>query len=212
VFTNTSTWRFADNALTFNYERKTWMTYSNYDAQAATIYQGKYTMLRSDWDIWQEKEDRWDDPSGDNLTRLVTPWVKLSESIQSFQRLWRMTLLGRYLSSLQDLGTDEFEGADIIVNVYYDYEAFATQTKRFRLQDFGYDPFNTTPLRAQRMQFEISPNRGRCQAVKLEILETLTEPLAEGITYKQGRGFEIAAVDFHVGVGASRTLIPKAVK
>jgi hypothetical protein len=210
VFTNVG-WS-GEKALTFNYERKTWMTYTNYDAQAATIYQNKYTMLRSDWTVWQEKDDRWDDPTGLNLTTLTTPWIKLSENIQGFNRLWRMTVLGRYLSSLQDLGTDEFEGGDIRVRVYFDYEATYQQEKIFKLQDFVRNPFNATPLRADRLQFEITPQRGRCQAVKLEISEQATEAVAEGIAYKQGRGFEISAVDFHVGVSPMQSLLPNAVR
>jgi len=215
VFTNAGA--FGDNALTFNYERKTWMTYTNYDAQASTIYQNRYTMLRSDWSVWQEQIDRWDDPTGYNLTKLVTPWIKLSENIQGFNRLWRMTVLGRYLSSLQDLGTDEFEGGDIRVRVYFDYEAYHQQEKTFRLQDFVRNPFNASTLdehhdRAERLQFEITPQRGRCQAVKLEISENPTAAVAEGITYKQGRGFEIVALDLHVGVSPMRALLPKAVK
>jgi hypothetical protein len=213
VFTNTTA--FTDDALTFNYERKTWMVYTNYDARAATIYQNKYTMLRRDWSIWQEQSDRWDDPTGFNLTTLVTPWIKLSDSIQGFSRLWRMTILGRYLSSLQDLGTDEFEGGDIRVRVYFDYEARYAQSKTFKLQDFVRNPFNSDtddhPDRAERLQFEITPIRGRCQAVKLEISEQLTEDMGEGITYKQGRGFEISAVDFFVGVSPMRSLLPSAV-
>jgi hypothetical protein len=214
VFTNTTA--FTDDALTFNYERKTWMVYTNYDARAATIYQNKYTMLRRDWSIWQEQSDRWDDPTGFNLTTLVTPWIKLSDSIQGFSRLWRMTILGRYLSSLQDLGTDEFEGGDIRVRVYFDYEARYAQSKTFKLQDFVRNPFNSDtddhPDRAERLQFEITPIRGRCQAVKLEISEQLTEDMGEGITYKQGRGFEISAVDFSIGVSPMRSLLPAAVK
>ena len=325
VFTNWAghTWLYP--ALTFNYERGTWMTYSNYNAVAATIYQGKYTMLRSDWDIWQEKEDRWDDPTGLNTTMFTTPWIKLSENIQDFNRLWSMTIVGRYLSSLQDLGwvddggpyvyednvgtgggfgqgdvrfnavdlldatvcrvvdvnadgvdqtsfldkltdttvtvltdifqgcvfqcsgttavggyheldivagsleirgnglTDlddvvigaqkyEFEAGDILVRVYYDYESSYLQAKTWTIQDFGYDPFNNPPKRAERFQFELAPKRGRCQAVKLEFVEQPSQDVAAGITYKQGRGFEIVAVDFHVGVGPSRTLIPQRSK
>jgi hypothetical protein len=47
--------------------------------------------------------------------------------------------------------------------------------------------------------------------VKLEISEQETEETGEGITYKQGRGFEISAVDFHVGVDSMRPLLPAAV-
>ena len=216
VFTNWANriWpnRHYNPALTFNYERGSWMTYSNYDAAAATIYQGKYTMLRNDWDVWQEKEDRWDDPVGFNRTMLTTPWIKLSENIQDFNRLWSMTVIGRYLSSLQDLGNQQYEAGDVRLRVYYDYEAEPTQTKTWGIQDFGYDPFNNPPKRAERFQFEIVPKRGRCQAVKLEISEQNSYQRGEGIDYKQGRGFEITAVDFHVGIGPSRTLIPQRSK
>lgn len=210
VFTNVPPTR--DPALTYNYERNSWLTFSNYDAQAATIYQQKYTMLRSDWTVWQESEDRWDDPEGANRSLIVTPWIRLSEQVQGFNRLYRMTFLGRYLSALRDLGTNEYEAGDIYVEVYYDYEAWPTQEKRFRLQDFGFDPFNNPPKRAERLQFELSPKRGRCQAVKLKIYEVNTEDMGENLTYKQGRGFEISSIDFEMGVAPSRALLPAAVK
>jgi hypothetical protein len=209
VFTNVSG---AGSALTFNYERGTWMVYDNYLAEASTIYQGKYTMLRPDWDIWQEKEDRWDDPTGSNLTTFRTPWIKLSENIQDFNRLWSMTIIGRYLSSLQDLGTEEYEASDVRLRIWYDYEGEYAQSKDIRVQDLGYDPFNNPPKRAERFQFEVTPQRGRCQAIKLEFSEVVSQDRGEGLTYKQGRGFEIVSVDFHVGVGPSRTLIPQRSK
>jgi hypothetical protein len=221
IFTNAPVYRFdKDNALTFNYERQTWMKYTNYGAQAATIYQNKYTMLRSDWSIWQEKVDRWDDPIGFNLTTLRTPWIKLSEQVQSFERLWKMTFLGRYMSSLQDIGEPPFplgsgpayEAGDVEVKVYYDYESTSSQTKLFPFQDFGYDPFNSPPKRAERFQFEIEPSRGRCQAVKLEITEKLSTDRGEGLTYKQGHGFEIVSIDFDIGVSPMRSLLPQKSK
>jgi len=219
VFTNVSQTvardlplRLVSRALTYNYERGTWLTYTNYDGAAAAIYQGKYTLLRNDWDIWQEKEDRWDDPEYTSLTLLRTPWIKLSENIQDFNRLWYMTVVGRYMSSLQDLGTEEYEASDVLVRIWYDYEGESTQSKDIRVQDLGYDPFNSPPKRAERFQFDVTPQRGRCQAIKLEFSEVVSEDRGEGLTYKQGRGFEIVSVDFHVGVGPSRTLIPQRSK
>ena len=204
VFTNYAP---PDSALTFNYERGTWMVYSNYNAAATTVYQGKYTRLLDNWDVWQEREDRWDDPTGLNMSIVTTPWIKLSENIQDFNRLWSMTVIGRYLSSLQDLGNEEYEAGDVNVKLYFDYEEESFQFKQYKIQDFGYDPFNSPPKRAERFQFEISPKRGRCQAIKMEIFESRSSSIGESLSYKQGRGFEIVSVDFHVGIGPSRTLI-----
>jgi len=204
-----------DPALTYNYERNMWLTYSNYEAAAATIYQQKYTVLRDDWSIWQEDDERFDDPTGDNRMRIITPWIKLSDNVQDYQRLYRMRFLGRYLSSLQDMSLDQdprlYESCDIRVRVFYDYEAIHTQEKLFRMQGFGYDPFNNPPKRAERLQFNLTPNRGRCQAVKLEIYEEDTEDRGEGLLYKLGHGFEVSAIDFQIGVSDQRSLLPAAV-
>jgi hypothetical protein len=221
VFTNTVPLT-EDAALSYNYERGTWMVFTNYTARAATIYQNKYTMLLSNWDVWQESETRFDDPTGLNLSVMVTPWIKLSEQIQSFERLWRMTFLGRYMSSLQDIGEPPFplgsgpayEAGDVQVTIYYDYESSPSQTKTFYFQDFGYNPFNNPPNRAERFQFEMSPTdgRGRCQAVKIHIAEKLSSDRGEGLTYKQGHGFEIVSIDFDVGVSPMRSLLPQKSK
>lgn len=192
-------------ALSYNYERQTWMTFSNYNSVASTLYRGRYTMLRDDWEIWRESDTRWDDPSGTNLTVLRTPWIRLSEQVQGFNRLWRMTFLGRYLDSLRDLGAG-YEASDIEVRVFYDYEAEPRQIKHKRFQDFGYDLFNDPQKRTERFQFEIEPARGRCQAVKLEIRQRTPEP-TDTHTFVPGRGFEISSVDFTMGIMPSRALI-----
>jgi hypothetical protein len=143
---------------------------------------------------------------------MTTPWIKLSEQVQGFNRLWKMTFLGRYMSSLQDLGTQEYEAGDVMVEVFYDYEGLPSQTKHFPFQDFGYDPFNNPPKRAERFQFEIEPVRGRCQAVKLKIYEINSVDRGDGLTYKQGHGFEIVSVDFDIGVSPMRSLLPQGSK
>lgn len=209
VFTNTPP---DEPALSYNYERKTWSVYSNYDAQASTMYQGKYTFLRSDWDIWQESEDRWDDPASTNAGSITTPWIKLAENVQGFNRLWHMEVLGRYLSSLQDMGDGEYEASDIRVNIYFDYEATPSQSERINFRQFGYNVFDAVPKRAERFQFRVEPKRGRCQSIKLEFVEVLPEDNGEGIAFKIGHGFEISSVDFHMGIGPSRALLPQQVK
>lgn len=194
--------------LVFNYEKQAWSVYSNYAGSAATIYQNRYTILKPDWSIWQESPTRYDDPTGTNRTVLRTPWIRLSEQIQNYARLWRVTFLGRYFSSLQDLGGGVYEAGDVIVRAWFDYEQGPTaqmQEKRYRFQDFGFDIFNAVDLRSERFQFRWTPARGRCQAVKFEIEEVQSEDRGEGLTYGLGAGFEIVSADFEIGVATNQT-------
>jgi hypothetical protein len=200
-----------ENCLVFYYETGDWMLYTNYPGEAACIYQRRYTRLLDDWSIWQESEE-YSDPTGTNRTLLRSPWLKLSETIQDYNRLWRITILGRYLSSLRGIGDEIYEAGDVVVRLYFDYEAFPAQEKRFRVQDFGFNVWNQTLKRAERFQFKIHPKRGRAQAVKLEIEEVNSEDLGEGISYGLGAGFEIVSADLFVGVGPTRSLLPQAVK
>jgi hypothetical protein len=204
----------ANACLVFLYETGDWMLYTNYPGVAACVYQRRYTRLLTDWTVWQES-DEYTDPTGTNRTLLRSPWIKLSESIQDYQRLWRISFLGRYLSSLRGTGDDVYEAGDIVVRLYFDYEATYAQEKRFRMQDFGFDPFNHVLKRAERLQFEVTPmeGRGRCQAVKIEIEEVNSEDQGEGINYSLGHGFEIVSAELFMGVAPSmRALMPQAVK
>jgi len=209
-----------DSCLVFNYEKSQWSIYSNYTGRASTIYQNQYTQLLPDWSVWQEAVDEGRDPTGTNRSLLRTPCIRLSDQIQGFSRLWKVTFLGRYLSSLQDSihisdPLNTLEGGDVMVRAWFDYESatgLPAQEKLYRFQDFGFNQFNDSRLRAERFQFEWTPERGRCQAVKFEIEEVNSESIFEGQTYHLGRGFEIVSADFDVGVSPMRSLLPQGVK
>ncbi len=197
-------------ALSYNYEKNGWVVYSNYQGEAATLYQKKYTRILSpSWAIWQESRTEWSDPVGTNRTLLRSPPVKF-ESVQDFQRVWRITFLGRYLSSLRALpytlnGENIYEAGDIKVSLYYDYEAEPAQVETFHMQDFGYNPFDNVPARAERFQFVMFPNRGRCQAIQIEIEEVNSIDRGEGLLYGLGNGFEIVSADFSLGLSQAGT-------
>lgn len=201
VFTNTLP---EDSCLSFNYESGIWALYKNYAGLASTLHQGRYTQVGLDasdnWTVWKESPLTWRDPTGTNRTLMRSHWIELGQQVQDYERLWRITLLGRYLSSLKDLGGQVYEAGDIIVRLYYDYEALPTQEVRFYMQDFGYSPFNSPLKRTERLQCVITPNRGRCQDVKIEIEEINSEDRGEGLTYALGRGFEIVSADFKLGL------------
>jgi hypothetical protein len=209
-------------AIVWDYEKDQWSVFANYPGAASTIHQGRYTRLLSDWSIWQEREEAdriFTDPTGDNRTLLRTPWIPLAENEQGYGRLHRMNILGRYLATLGQTFAIPFQyyACDIQVKIWYDYEEgrdVTPQTKLFKYQDFWFDPFSKRNLRAQRLQFAITPaeGRGRCQAVKLEFEEMLPEDSPDGKTYALGQGFEISSIDFEIGVDQRVTrLLPAAV-
>jgi hypothetical protein len=130
-----------------------------------------------------------------------------------------MNVLGRYLSTLNQLDVSpQHDACDIQVKIWYDYEEgrdVEPQTKLFKFQDFGFDPFSERDIRAERLQFTITPpeGRGRCQAVKLEFEEMIPDPDPKtDATYALGQGFEISSIDFEIGVDQRVTrLLPQAV-
>ena len=203
----------ADPALVWNYEHNAWSVFSNYAGQAATIYQNRYTRIRTDWDVWQESLDVWRDPSGTNALRMVTPWLKM-RGLQDFGRLYRLTFLGRYLSSFRDVG-GAVDAGDIRVSLRYDYEypvpsgnPVNSDTKVFQANvAFQLEPRNAQgsvgdppDARAQRLQFSMRPGRQKVQSVQVEIDEVATVAvLGSEPSYQLGRGFEITAVDIEFG-------------
>jgi hypothetical protein len=212
----------SDFAIVWDYEKDQWSVFANYPGAASTIHQGRYTRLLSDWTIWQERassDQIYLDPAGTNRTLVRSPWIPIGESDQGYNRLHRMNILGRYLSTLGALQTPgTFDACDIQVKVWYDYEEgvdVTPQTKLFRHQDFGFDPFSKRGIRAERLQFTITPpeGRGRCQAVKLEFEEVKpADDPGLGSAYVLGQGFEISSIDFEIGVDQRVTrLLPQAV-
>lgn len=82
-------------SLVFNYFYNQWAIWANYGGQAATFYQGRYTMVRSDGVVWQESPTSFRDAGAYYESLTETPWLKLA-GLQGYQRLWYVTLLGTY--------------------------------------------------------------------------------------------------------------------
>jgi hypothetical protein len=200
-----------DACFVWNYERNLWSVFSNYQANASTIYQNKYTRLLSDWSVWQETDDDYRDPTGTNRLKLITPWIRLG-NMQDFGRLFKITFLGKYLSAFRLLGSD-LEAGDIKVTVHHDYEANespSAQNYTFRANvDLQKTPPTAMDVGAQRLQFSLRPKKQKTQSIQLEIEEVPTTPL-DTETYTLGRGFEIVSCDIEYGLkGSSTKNLPK---
>lgn len=189
----------ANACLVWNYEKNAWSVNTNYAGTAATLFQGQYTRILSDFNTWKESETEWTDPTGTYAMKIISPWIKF-RNVQDFARLFRLTFIGRYLSSLRDLGGSVYEAGDIQVTLRHDYETADSITTTHRANvDFQFEPGGL--VRPEAFQFSVRPKRQKCQSVQVEFEEVPTVPaeVGEG-AYSLGRGFEITAIDLELGL------------
>ena len=186
-------------AVVWNYENNQWSVFSNYQANAACLYQGKYTRLLSDWSVWQEDDSTWTDPSGEYGLKLRLPWVKFG-ALQDFAKVLKLTFLGKYYSSFKETDTDTYEAGDITVRLRHDYEKDVLATKVFKAAEaFQKQVRDGGAIRAERLQFSMRPKRSKTQAVQVEIEETSSAALSGSLNFSLGRGFSISGIDIEYG-------------
>lgn len=199
-------------ALCYNYGSDKWSMFTNHVGVAACVKDGKYAFLKSSWDVWEESTG-YEDPTGDNLLKLVTSWTKL-RNIQDYGQLWKATLLGRYLSTFVEDEAGDLDAGDIQVKVAYDYGNTDVDTKLWRasneLQPVERDSAVVSP---GAMRLQVRPEKQKCSSVRFTIEETNTTD-ADGLTYRPGQGFEITSIDLELGMrpGTNTALPAKSKK
>ncbi len=185
-------------AIVFNYERNRWSVFRNYAGVAATVYQDRYTRIRSDWSIWQESRTSWADPSGDNLLAITTPWYKF-DGLQGFSRVYHMNVLGRYMSEFLADGSGDLDAGDLQVELSFNYVGAGAETQDKSLWKADDELFplldGTTILSQDAMQVRVRPRIGKLQSMQVRLVEKET-----GTGFRVGRGFEISGLSFEVGV------------
>lgn len=200
----------SEACLSYNYESGIWALYRNFPGFASTVHEGRYVRVSfSDdtWPVFRETPGQYRDPGALadplNATLLRSHWIDLGGQVQGYQRLWKITCLGRYLSTLDEVSPGVYEAGDLRVRIWYDYEKDYAQEVIFKMQDFDFSPFDSPQRRQERFQFRVEPNRGRCQAIKLEFAEVMSE--IPGAQTTLGQGIEIVAADLEIGVGAQES-------
>ena len=190
------------SSLVYNYERDSWYTFgasSRYQPYTSLLYQGQWTVVDKEWNVYQESTGWYDSSDGYVKTRLKisTPWIKLDE-MQGFARVRKVTFLGRYYSSFQDYGDGRLEAGDIVVTPYYDYSPTAGTAKTFRA---NVELSSSLGGGNDRLQFQLRPGKQKCQAIRFDIEEDLTQAINVGEPdYVCGRGFEITQIELELGM------------
>jgi hypothetical protein len=191
-------------ALVYNYYYKKWCVHSHSRASHAVLFQNFPCFIESDWDVFQASNlvEDWEKNTANKLT-VRTPWIRVNQ-LQSYGRIERASILGKYLSSWRDFGNGNgTQAGDVNVRVRYDYEDFDEENYQYtdylfraNAGELSGDLGNGARVPVGRMQFSIVPERQKCQAIQFEFSERASN--AVGLhepDYATGRGWVISGID-----------------
>lgn len=164
-------------ALVYDYFYSQWSIWPNYGGQAATFYQDRYTMVRSDGAVWQEAPGTFRDAGAYYSSVVETSWIKVA-GLQGFQRLWYATVLGTYGSDF----TFQWE-------IAYDYDG-TSPTEPIWSETVT---LNGADVFAQGGPFKARHHLGhKCEAIKFRF----TDLSIQG----SGAGMALTDLSFEYGV------------
>jgi hypothetical protein len=150
----------------YNYCVDQWARFTNHNMVSATMFGGVMYWATSAG-LVRYRNSTWLDGPTAVVQTVETPWIKLS-SIQGYQRVYNMLILGEYRSAHK-----------LTVNVYYDFSSTASETVTFDL---------TTGYTTGQV-FQLEHYCGRpCDVVKVKLNDGTTT--AESVRLS-GIAFEI---------------------
>lgn len=148
-------------AVVYNYFFGRWDFFSNYQSDAATVWNGKMSLVRNTGKVFTENTGYYDvDVSSSSYSMsLETVWLKL-KGLQDFQRIYTLSFLGQYLSP-----------HTVNVNVSYDYDTVVANSfdYTFNSAEIIGNP-NSYPG-ASVYQFQVNLVRQKCEAIKVKFTE-----------------------------------------
>lgn len=201
VVSNKNVIRFATNSglcLVYNYFINTWSTYTNFLALDSEIVKGVYYYLRNDSQIYKENST-FSNNGTDIKLRVETAWLNLSGTVQGFQRVYRMLLLGDFKSAHK-----------LKISVAYDYINAYTQETVIDTADFtdgttygNYSPYGSEAQYGgdgNLYQLRLNFAKQKCKAIKI---------LIEDISSNGGEGLSLSNLQFIVGIKSNPATVEK---
>lgn len=173
-----------------------WATASNLAANDALVYDGAYTVLRTDGKIFRENADKFRIGSASYGMTLVTGWLPLT-GIAGFQRVYRMLFVGKYksphklrVSVAYDyvnawIHSEVFDPAqDLPTSVYGDDATYGVEGSVYGGEENGY-------------LIRVDMERQKCTAIRFKIEEVITTATA-------GTQESLSISDISLVVGAKK--------
>jgi hypothetical protein len=198
----------ADRCLVFEYLTGSWAVW-DFGGLDAVLWQGKHTVLPGDSGlVLQESDTEFKDNGSAYAQVMEWPWLHVGDT-QGAQRVYRFLFLGTYRGPHYP-----------VVEIAYDYEpGFVeahpwTPTVVVTGHEYGdQTPYGQTgslygggtegALATTVYQFEVRPNRPRCQAIKTR----LRDGTLAGAT-PMGDSFSLSAMAMEVGVRPKLVNLP----
>lgn len=143
----------------YDYYFRQWSTFTNHEGQDAVIWQGKYTYLRNDGQVYQQSTGFLDDTTEIRL-KAATAWLKMA-GIQGYQRVRRIGFLGEYKSA-----------HEMQVRVGYDYSDSYTDT-------YTFDAETVIASSANVYEFRAHLARQKCASLRFEFQDIPGTPAGE---------------------------------
>jgi len=178
--------------LCYDYFVGQWNVDTNLSGADATIFQNEYTFLWPNGMVYKETPNGFTDNGNFIKMKVTTAWLSFA-GIQGFQRIWKLLLLGEYISSHRLRVQVAVDFNDAIVQETYIDAGDLLATPNFGLPDdenFGDEAyFGGAP---QTYQFRIDMTRQSCQSMQFTI-ENVPE-----VTY--GRCFSLSSMALEAGI------------
>ncbi len=170
--------------LVYNYLFQQWSTFTNYEAEGATIYQDKFVFVKSNGQVFKQN-DSFQDGAQSIKLKLVSSWIQVS-GIEGFQRLYKFLLLGEYKSAHRlnikmgyDFNTNFVEEVQIDTSSVMDLTAYGDDSPYGTGTPYG----GKYPL----YQWRIFPKRQKCQSFRISIEDILDDVFGESFSISSMR-------------------------
>lgn len=176
-------------ALVFDYYVNQWSVFTNHNAVDSVIFQNQFTYLQPDGLVLQETPGLFSDNGHFIKLKATTSWLSFV-GLQAFQRVYRIMLLGEYLSPHQ-----------LKISAAYDFNPSATQESLKVIRDvtgaYGSDVTygESTPYGGAFPQYQYysQPSRQKCETIQITIEDARIDS-----TF--GESVAFSALAFQVGL------------
>jgi hypothetical protein len=174
--------------LVYDYFVGQWQTFDNHSGFDAVLWEGKYTYLKNNGQVFVQNPDSYTDAGVEYNLTLSTSWLNLGQ-IQGYKRIRRASFLGQFKGN-----------CTILVKMYYDYDENFFDSFTFDTQSamnvvnfgdggvFGEGIYGTTG--DDVLQWRVAVPRQKIQAIRFEFSDVSNS----------GNSYALAAIDIEVGV------------
>jgi hypothetical protein len=143
-------------ALIYDYFIQKWSLYDNHPGISATVFQNTYTYLTAIGGIYEETPEVYSDAGSYIQLSMVTSWFNFAP-IQGFTRIYKLMLLGEYLSPHA-----------LTVQIAYDFDPTIKQTS------------NITPIGPYQAEYRVFLARQKCTSMQFTLSDSSTGTIGEG--------------------------------